>query len=131
VLESALPFPGVTARLALVFGPGQAESFLIPALIQACLQNKPFQVNRPSDQRDLIYIDDVINALMLLADNPPPGSQAINIATGIAPTMREVADHILNAAGAAPKLLQFGDPSPQSGISEMRASPEFARALLG
>lgn len=131
VLESALPFPGVTARLALVFGPGQSESFLIPALIQACLQNKPFQVNRPSDRRDLIYIDDAINALMLLADNPPPGSQAINIATGIAPTMREVAEHILQATGAAPKLLQFGDPAPQSGISEMRASPERARALLG
>lgn len=130
VLESVLPFPAATARLALVFGPGQSESFLIPALIRACIDGKPFHVSRPSDRRDLIYIDDVIEALLLLADSPQPGCHAINIATGVAPTMREVAGQIIDATGADPALVEFGDQATGPGISELLASPERAHRLL-
>lgn len=130
-LESALPFPAATARLALVFGPGQSESFLIPALIRACLDGKPFHVSRPSDRRDLIYVDDAVEAFLLMADNSPPGCHAINIATGIAPTMREVAQHVIDATGADPALVRFGDQAPESAVSELLASPERARTLLG
>jgi nucleoside-diphosphate-sugar epimerase len=130
VLERELPFSVTTARLALVFGPDQSESFLIPALIRACLEGRPFHVSRPSDRRDLIYVDDAIDAFMLMADNQPPGCHAINIASGIAPSMREVAGHIIDATGADPALVRFGDPAPESGISELLASPEKARRLL-
>lgn len=131
MLEHELPFSVVTARFALVFGPGQSETFLIPALIRACLEGKPFHVSRPSDRRDLIYVGDAIDAFILLADNPPPGCHAINIATGIAPTMREVAGHIIDATGADRTLVRFGDPASESGISELLASSERARTLLG
>lgn len=131
VLESALPFPAVTARLALVFGPDQSESFLIPALIRACLEGKPFQVSRPSDRRDLIYIDDVIEAFLLLADSPLSGCHAINIATGTAPSMREVAEEIIDATGADPALVDFGSQPTWAENSELLASPELARRALG
>lgn len=131
VLEGALPFPAVTARLALVFGAGQSEAFLIPALIRACIEGRPFQVRRPSDRRDLIYVDDAVEALMLLAANQPPGCNAINVATGIAPSMREVAEQVIDVTGVDPSLVRFADRASEFAVSELLASTERARALLG
>lgn len=130
MLDSQLPFPAVTARLALVYGPGQSETFLIPALIRACLDGRRFDVSRPHDRRDLIYVDDAVEALMLLAARQQHDCHTINIATGVAPTMREVAGYIINATGANPALVRFEDVEPKCGISALLASPERARAVL-
>ncbi|MCJ8159304.1 NAD(P)-dependent oxidoreductase [Sphingomonas sp. LaA6.9] len=130
VLESILPFPTITARLALVYGAGQSETFMIPALIRACLESRPFHVARPSDRRDLIHVDDAVDALLLLAERRLPWCNAINIATGTAPSMREVAEQILDITGADPALVSFGDGTPELGASVLLASPDRASTLL-
>ncbi|RJF93648.1 NAD-dependent epimerase/dehydratase family protein [Sphingomonas cavernae] len=130
VLEGVLPFPAITARLALVFGAGQSEAFLIPALIRACLEGRPFHVTRPSDRRDLIHVDDAVDALLLLGESQPPGCNVINIATGMAPTMREVTEQVIDITGADPALVRFGNPALDTGASVLLASPDRARSLL-
>src|SRR3546814_4992508 len=49
-LASILPFPVVTVRLALVYGPGQSEDFLIPAMIRRCLEGQPLTVRHPRSE---------------------------------------------------------------------------------
>lgn len=129
-LESELPFPAHTARLALVFGPGQAETFLIPALIRACQEAAEFSVRQPSDRRDLIYVEDVIEALILLAGSRLTGCQVINISTGAAPTMREVAEEIIDIVGADASIVRFDYPSSQAN-SVLLASAERGHSILG
>ena len=36
-LQSRLPFPVVTARLSLIYGPRQSTEYLVPYLITSCL----------------------------------------------------------------------------------------------
>ena len=131
MLAGILPFPVVTPRLALVYGAGQSDAFLIPAMIRACLEGRKTVIRRPRDRRDLLYIDDAIEALVRCGDAPPPGCSVINIGTGIAPTMREAAGIVISATDADPALVEFDESDPNQTVSELRVTTDRARELIG
>jgi nucleoside-diphosphate-sugar epimerase len=95
----SLPFPIVTARLALVYGAGQAEDFLVPGLVSACLARRSFTIRRPLDRRDLIHVDDAVEALCGLADARMTGSQIVNIGSGDTIGVGELAERIAGLVG--------------------------------
>jgi len=131
MLAPRLPFPVVTARLALCYGPGQAPSFLVPAMIDACLSRRPITIRRPHDRRDLLQVDDAVDALLHIARRAPDSADldCVNICTGEAPTMDEVARRIEAMTGCGEGFL------PRSAIAdepvELRSSPDFAATRLG
>lgn len=132
LLQPRLPFPVLTARLALTYGPGQSDAFLVPWLIQRCLAGEPSEVQRPTWRRDLIYVDDVVDGLRALAREDLSGGSIVNFCTGIAPTMSEVAELIVEATGANPGLISFGNrPASGRGIDVIQGSPDLARETLG
>jgi nucleoside-diphosphate-sugar epimerase len=131
MLQPRLPFPVITARLALIYGPRQSEDFLVPMMIRRCLIAQPMTLHRPGDRRDWMYVDDAVDALMCLADVPPPGGTIINIATGIAPTVQEIAGLILGATGADPTLIEPGNGPTPEGIAHQQGSPTLMRELTG
>ncbi len=131
MLQPRLPFAAVTARLALCYGPDQNEDFLIPALIRNGLAGRPTRLERPDDRRDLVFVDDAVDALCRLAGAQLPGGTIVNVATGIAPTMRQVAQMVMHAVGADPRLIEAVDgPQSPDAIADLRASPALARDLL-
>lgn len=129
-LQSRLPFPLVTARLALVYGPGQSTSFLIPSMIERFLRGEPVTLQNPNDRRDLIYIDDVLDGLERLAERLPLETDVINLCTGQAPRMADVAEIILEETGASRDLLRFGEAGAWGGASHLQGSPDLAARLL-
>jgi UDP-glucose 4-epimerase len=135
MLQSRLPFAILTARLALTYGPTQNEDFLIPTLIRNCLAGKRTRILRPDDRRDLIYVTDVSDALCRLARSELPGGTIVNVATGIAPPMRDVADLVARVVGADPALIDIIDTSGTVGeahnaYTNICGSPALARKLL-
>nr|WP_274709287.1 NAD(P)-dependent oxidoreductase [Nitratireductor luteus] len=130
-LQRRLPFPVATARLALVYGPTQSTEYFVPWLIQGCLAGARSIVRRPDDRRDLIHVDDAVSALMQMGTVSLPRAAIINIATGAAPSMREVARQIIGTTGADPGLVEYGDGNPPHGASDLRGAPGLARQLLG
>jgi nucleoside-diphosphate-sugar epimerase len=131
VLQRELSFPIINTRLALVYGPGQSTQFLVPQLVENCLSGKTTRVRYPDERRDLIYIDDVTSALALLTDKPPVSHRTINIATGQAPTMREVAELVMQYTDAAESTVEFGSGTSPNGVSNLVGSPELMRELYG
>ncbi|HEV7307799.1 NAD(P)-dependent oxidoreductase [Ensifer sp.] len=129
-LQARLPFPVITARLALVFGPMQSTQFAIPQLIEHCLSAQRSVVHHPSDRRDLLYVDDVVEALLRVAE-APTSTRLVNIATGIAPSMREIARLIVEHTGADPALIEYGADGVTGGIPDFRASPARVKDLFG
>lgn len=129
-LQARLPFPVITARLALVYGPMQSTKFMIPLLIERCLAGQHCVVHNPGDRRDLVYVDDVVEALLRIAD-APVSTRLVNVATGIAPTMREVAKLIVEHTGADPDLIEYGAGFSPRGIRDLRASTARAKDLFG
>lgn len=102
MIASHMPFPIVTARLALVYGPGQASPFLVPGLVSACVEGRPFVVERPLDRRDLVHVSDVVEALCRLAAAPVSGAEIFNVGSGDTVTVGHLVDMILSLAGADP-----------------------------
>jgi len=130
-LQDTLPFATVTARLALTYGEGQDRSFFVPALVDSCLKGRTIAVRRPEDRRDLIHVADVVDALLLMAGQSLQGSCVVNISTGRAPTMREVAEAAVAATGCDPSLIEMDSDVAMHASRELRADPGLARALFG
>lgn len=131
LLQPCLPFQVVTARLALVYGFGQSTAFLVPSMIEKCLAGQPVVLRNPDARRDLIYVDDVVEGLSLVARKGLPADQPIiNLATGIAPSVREMADVVVRATGCDPDLIRVA-PTPGVGDTVLVSSPDLARDLLG
>jgi len=131
-LQPTLPFAVLTARLALTYGEGQSDAFLIPRLIQRCLAGEPCDVEHPSRRRDLIHVDDVVDGLRALARSDLPGGSIVNLCSGIAPTMENVARRIAALADADPASIRYGDDAEsETGITTVLGSPDLASALMG
>jgi len=132
LLQPTLPFPVLTARLALTYGEDQSDTFLIPRLVQHCLAGAACEVAHPERRRDLIHVDDVVAGLRALARSDLPGGSIVNLCTGHAPTMGEVARRIIDLTGADPGLITFGDaPETEAEITTVLGSPDLALALMG
>ncbi|WP_018185273.1 NAD-dependent epimerase/dehydratase family protein [Kaistia granuli] len=130
-LQPRLPFPVATARLALTYGPAQSTDYLLPLLIQRCLAGEQTLVRHPTDRRDLVHVDDVIEALMRLGTASLPKAAIVNVASGLAPTMRQMAELVIAHTGADPASISYGDGHATSGAPDLRGSTDLARQWLG
>ncbi|SMR71060.1 Nucleoside-diphosphate-sugar epimerase [Aliiroseovarius halocynthiae] len=128
-IRGRLPFVASTARLALTYGPVQSADFLLPSLINACAAQQPIALARPKDRRDLIHVDDVVTALLRMGTLSDALPEVINIGTGSAPTMREVALAVITAMGASDQLVQFKDQRDDDAV-ELRIDPRTQSDVL-
>lgn len=59
----------IWARILFVYGPGQRETSLVAYLINCWKKNIRPEIKNPSAKNDFIYIDDVVEALIMLLEN--------------------------------------------------------------
>lgn len=128
MLASRLPFPLITARLALIHGRDQSEAFLVPMLLRHCLDGRPITIHRPNDRRDLVHVSDAIEALCRLSAQTPTQGMTVNISSGEAPSVAEVASLALAVTGADPALIRHSDSTDATVVC---SSAALAKALIG
>lgn len=80
-------------RLFNVFGPGQRSEFLIPTLINQCLNNDVINVLDLKPKRDYIFINDVLDVIYK-SMNHAEGLQVYNIGSGNSYSVKEIIDII-------------------------------------
>ncbi len=129
-LKGRLPFPCLTARLALVYGPGQATSFFIPYVAERLVRGEPAVIQNPNDRRDLIHIDDVLDGFDRLEERMPLEADVLNLCTGVAPRMGDVAAIILRECGGEPHLLQTGEAGARGGAKNLVSCPETCARVI-
>lgn len=100
----------VNVRLQHMYGPGDDKNKFTSHVLHACYRNQPqLALTAGEQQRDFIYIDDVVSAYDLLINNLEKLSQSdeIDIGSGEAPTLRSFVEkvHMLTASLTQ---LQFG-----------------------
>jgi len=108
-------FPGVVARLFLVYGPGQGPQRFIPKIIKGCLEDSTFPTSLGEQLRDFCYIEDVVEGLILSAVAPKASGKVINIASGQAVSIRNVIEKIVELIGKG--RADFGAVPYRSGES--------------
>lgn len=92
-----------------VYGPGQAESFLVPTLLRQVLNPEAREVSIADDRprRDYLFIDDLLD--LLLRTMNPHGCDAFNAGSGSSVNPRELAELMLRAAGLEKPVVSRGE----------------------
>jgi nucleoside-diphosphate-sugar epimerase len=96
-------------RLFNVFGPGEAASRLIPALIARLGADDTVDLSPGEQVRDFLYIDDVVTGIILAAEASLCGRLGpFNLCSGQPVKVKEIALAVANAMGKPYDLLGFG-----------------------
>jgi UDP-glucose 4-epimerase len=123
--------PVTVLRLALVYGPGQPSTFLVPALIEACLADRPFALTAGTQTREYVYVADVVEGLCRAAVCHDAAGRVVNIGDGVERRVVDVARLVAERAGR-PERLQVGSRPPRaSEVQRMVSDSTLARQLLG
>jgi len=102
---SAFNLPVTTLRPFNAYGIGQADNFLIPAIISQVLgTGKKIIVKDLKPKRDYVYLDDLVTAFLSTLD-PPSGYRVYNIGSGVSLSVQEVIDAIQEIAGTQKKIV--------------------------
>lgn len=100
------------ARVFYPYGPGEHPARLCSALIQKLARNEELLLKTPNSRKDYIYIDDLASAFLCVVERRPVGP--INLGTGKAVSVRQIADHLGELAGK-PQLIK-DDPQPATDL---------------
>jgi len=88
----------IWARIFYAYGPGQRAGSLIPLIAEALRKNEQPMVKTPHNANDFIHVDDIANALVLMAQKRIPGG-IYNLGSGQAVEVWKVCEYIEKAMG--------------------------------
>ena len=80
----------VTIRPFHVYGPYERSNRLIPSLIRNMLNDKKVKFVSPKVSRDMIYISDVVNFYIMLANKKNLKGEIFNLGSGKKTTIKEI-----------------------------------------
>jgi UDP-glucose 4-epimerase len=126
-----------TLRINNCYGPrGQmriSDYGVINWFIAQSLQNEPIPIyGNGSQLRDFVYVDDVVNALVLSAQKLESSGEAFFVGSGVPTSLLEVAKLIAETTGlGGVEMVQYPDEWKAIEIGNIYCSIEKIRKLLG
>jgi nucleoside-diphosphate-sugar epimerase len=129
MLQRETATPLITLRPALVYGPGQSTDFLIPSLITSCLRGIDFDMTAGTQYRDLLYIDDLIEAFVRALTREGVRG-VINVGHGIEHAVRDVAQEIVRLCGSESRLRIGARPARPGDLAHLVTSTRRSSELL-
>jgi nucleoside-diphosphate-sugar epimerase len=129
MLQRETRTPLITLRPALVYGPAQSTDFLIPSLITSCLRGLDFDMTAGTQYRDLLYIDDLVDAFVRALTREGV-SGVINVGHGIERAVRDVAQEIVRLCGTASRLRLGARPERPGDLAHLVTSTRRSSEML-
>lgn len=119
-----------TVRPFNVFGPGQADHFLIPTIIGQVLDLGPaILVKDLLPRRDYVYLEDVVTALLATLELSG-GYRVFNVGSGVSLSVRQVIDVIQEVARTNKRIVSDQDIRNHE-LTDVVADISSAKAALG
>ena len=84
------------------YGPGQTSDYIIPTLIEQAIGSDELEIWNGAPTRDFTYVDDTVNALVLLSENHELSGEVFNMGSGVEISILDLANSIASAAGDIP-----------------------------
>lgn len=122
--------PVVIVRPFSVYGPDQPRSMFIAEAIESAVRNVTFRMSHGEQRRDLIFVRDIACALIAAASVEGIEGRVINLGTGRAHRLRDVAETIWKITKTEAPLAIGARPAPQEELHDTWADITLARRLL-
>ena len=124
----------VCLRVFNAYGPGQhnlpVHTPVIPGFLHQARESGTIVIHGDGNQtRDYVYVDDVVDAMMVAANAPDINGLIINIGSGGETSVRELARLAVEVTGGHPEVVY--NPRNEGGLSRLSADISMARGLLG
>jgi UDP-glucose 4-epimerase len=125
-------FPAVVLRPTVVYGPGQKPLMFVPSLIASLLAGQPFPMSAGEQSRDLVFVDDLVEAILAALLERDVVGAVINVSSAEPIRILDLAKLVARLiGGSTQKLLEPGRlPYPPEGAMNYYASNEHALSLL-
>jgi nucleoside-diphosphate-sugar epimerase len=123
--------PVVWARPFQVYGPGQRARALVPAAIHAALHGEDIRTTAGEQQRDFIFVEDVVAGLLAAAVAPGIEGRAVDLGTGRLRAVRDVVARIWELTAAEGRILAGALPYRPGEVSAIPADVARTRRLTG
>ena len=124
-------WPIYGATIFQAYGPGQPPKTLIPASFAAALDGADFPMTSGSQERDWIYIEDLVGGLTAIAQADLEPALSLDLGTGKDTTLLEVVKEVYALVGRGGHPLP-GVLSDRPGEHERQvADSQMTTALLG
>jgi len=138
--------PVTILRFFNVFGPGQALGNpyvgVLGTFFRRALAKETAEVYEDGEMlRDFVFVEDVVNALVLSTGNERAFGETFNVGTGIAVNLKNVATYMFQALATEPQLVVSGryrlgdvrhtvaDMSRLSSVLDFRPPMSFQQGL--
>ncbi|MGC9348654.1 MAG: NAD-dependent epimerase/dehydratase family protein [Anaerolineae bacterium] len=128
---NAWGLPIAWVRPFQVYGPGQQASALIPAAIEAGLQGEDFRMTGGKQQRDFVYVDDVVRGLIDAGKARGVEGRVLDLGTGQLLSVREVVEKIWDLTAAEGHILAGALPYRPGEVPAIPANFRRTRLLMG
>jgi len=111
-------------RFFNVYGAGQKGDYLIPT-IMSNLGRESITLRNLDSKRDFVYIDDIVDAMLLAADFP---NECFNIGSGRGHTPKDMIGLLSKISGKTPEVKSL---NKRDAVPSLVADVSKARRLLG
>jgi len=130
VLYSKLyELPVTIVRFSNLYGPRQRKYIMYDILFKLKRTPKKLEIlGTGLEERDFIYMDDAIRALLLAANSPTSNEKIFNVGTGTSTSIKEIVELILRILEIQPEVL-FTQTSWKGDIKKLGANIDRIKRL--
>ena len=123
-------WPIVTVRPFTVYGPRQPDGAFIPSCIRAGQRGFDFEMTMGEQQRDLVYVGDVVDGFVRAATVPEAIGGTFNLCTGQETPLFEIARSIVKQMGDPVTIRRGVLPYREGEIWRLVGDNTRARTIL-
>lgn len=125
--------PVVTCRIFNVYGPRIGKFLVIPSIILQLLRGNALKLGDPTPTRNFTYVDDIVDAFILMAESPKVLGDIVHFGSTEAITIGELARLIARLMGKTVAIQLDPDRlrPAKSEIHRVIADNTKAREVLG
>lgn len=121
--------PVTVLRFCNLYGPRQRKYIVYDILLKLMKNPKKLEIlGTGLEERDFIYVDDAINAILLASNSAKSNDKIFNVGTGISTPIKKIVDVILKILDVHPEVL-FTQLSWRGDIKKLGANTERIRNL--
>ena len=118
-------------RIFNFYGEHMPEDFFIPQMINSLKREEDFLMTKGEQTRDFLYVDDVVQALLLTAKNTNSYNETMNVCSGKGTKLNELAAAVNEKMNAKAKIIVGAIPYRDNEVWEMIGDNSKIKQKLG